>query len=83
MNNFDFAITSHLKLSVRVRDIAEMPGHAVFVLTETDLSENKYKTRVVYSLVLESSQIDELLGSFARLKEQNEIPKTQGRDSRS
>ena len=83
MNNFDFAISSHLTLSVRVRDVDGMPGHKVFVLTETDLSENKYKTRVVYSLVLPSGQIDALLESFARLKQQNEIPETQGRDSRS
>ena len=83
MNNFDFAISSHLTLSARVRDVDGMPGHKVFVLTETDLSENKYKTRVVYSLVLPSGQIDALLESFARLKQQNEIPETQGRDSRS
>ena len=67
MHTFNFEITAGTTLSATRTKIGSIPNMETFVITEHS-ELNKYQDRVVYSVVLESAQLDILLGLFAGLK---------------
>lgn len=67
MHTFNFEITSGTTLTATRNRIGSIPNMETFTITEHS-ELNKYPDRVVYSVVLESTRLDQLLGLFAGLK---------------